>query len=520
MPDPATRRDAAVLGVVDVGASAIRLVVAQYVPGEHPEVLEEASRAVLLGRDTFSSGRISAATMDAAIRALVGFRAVMDSYGVSRVRAIATSAVREAANAETFLDRIRVRTGFDVETIDGSEESRLTYLAVSDLLGSHPAMDAASTLLVEVGGGSVDITRLARGEPVQAGVYPLGAIRMRQRLGSWHGSHEQRTRLLTAQVDNVIGDIVDEIPVSDATHVVALGGDVRLMASQIAGTETEGDVTEISRDSFFAFVADVARCDDDSLEARFRLSPVEAETLVPALLVYRAIVQLTGASSIVVPDVSLRDGLLLDLTGAGAANPADFAPHVLASAMSLGTRYKYDAAHAAAVARLATRLFDLLADEHALSSRDRLLLEVSALLHDIGLFVSLRGHHKHSMYLLQASEIFGLSRDDMQVVGNIARYHRRGVPQKSHPEFMRLDRDERVRVTKMAALLRLANALDAEHEQKVADVSLQEHEGSWIFELTGRGDLTMERLAASSRADLLVEVFGRQVEVRGAGAGS
>jgi exopolyphosphatase/guanosine-5'-triphosphate,3'-diphosphate pyrophosphatase len=428
--------------------------------------------------------------------------------------------VREAANAETFLDRVRVRTGFEVEMIDGSEESRLTYLAVADQLGTHAVMDAASALLVEVGGGSVDITRLAAGEPVQAGVFPLGAIRMRQRLGSWHGSHEQRTRLLTAQVDNVIGDIVDEIPVHDASYIVALGGDVRFAAAQIAGADADAGVTEFSRDAFLAFVAEVVKCDADQLESRFRLSPVEAETLVPAMLVYRAIVQQTGAATIVVPDVSLRDGLLLDLAGVSAANPSDFAPHVRASAMSLGARYKYDAAHAAAVARLSLRLFDLLADEHALTARDRLLLEVAALLHDIGLFVSLRGHHKHSLYLLQASEIFGLSRDDMQVVGNIARYHRRGLPQKSHPEFMRLDRDERVRVTKMAALLRLANALDAEHEQKVADVTLSELDGSWVFDLAGRGDLTMERLAAATRADLLVEVFGRQVEVRGAGAGS
>jgi len=308
--------------------------------------------------------------------------------------------------------------------------------------------------------------------------------------------------------------------VHDATFVVALGGDVRFVASQVAGAGDEQGVAEMSREAFLAFVADLLKHDDDDLAERFRLSPVAAETLAPAMLVYRALVQQTGAATIVVLDVSLRDGLLLDLSGAGTANPADFAPHVLASAMSLGVRYKYDAAHAGAVARLSMRLFDLLAAEHALGPRDRLLLEVAALLHDIGLFVSLRGHNRHSLYLLQASEIFGLSRDDMQVVGNITRYHRRGLPQKSHPEFMRLDRDERVRVTKMAALLRLANALDAEHEQKVADVSLQEQDGSWLFELTGRGDLTMERLAAASRSDLLVEVFGRQVEVRGAGAGS
>jgi exopolyphosphatase/guanosine-5'-triphosphate,3'-diphosphate pyrophosphatase len=235
------------------------------------------------------------------------------------------------------------------------------------------------------------------------------------------------------------------------------------------------------------------------------------------MLVYRALVLSTVAHTVVVPEVSLRAGLLVDLVSDGTPE-ADFGPQVLASAATLGARYRYDESHARTVARLSTRLFDLLAAEHALSPRDRLLLEVAALLHDIGRFVSLRGHHKHSLYLLEASEIFGLTRDDMSIVANIARYHRRGLPQKSHPEFMRLDRDERVRVTKMAAMLRLANALDAEHEQKVSEIRVSEDGGAWMIDLEGRGDLTMERLAATSRADLLIDVFGKQVVIRGAGA--
>jgi exopolyphosphatase/guanosine-5'-triphosphate,3'-diphosphate pyrophosphatase len=294
---------------------------------------------------------------------------------------------------------------------------------------------------------------------------------------------------------------------------------MRFVASQVT-PHADGTVAEMSRDAFLTFVADILHCDEEQLAERFQLSPVVAETLAPAMLVYRALIEQSAAATIVVPDVSLRDGLLLDLAGAADANPADFAPHVLASARSLAARYRYDEAHASSVARLATRLFDLLAAEHSLGARDRLLLEVAALLHDIGSFVSLRGHHKHSMYLLQASEIFGLTRDDMLIVGNIARYHRRGTPQKSHPEFTRLARDERVRVMKLAAMLRLANALDAEHEQKVTEIDLQEQDTSWIFELIGQGDLTMERLAATARADLLVEVFGRQIEFRGAGAGA
>jgi exopolyphosphatase / guanosine-5'-triphosphate,3'-diphosphate pyrophosphatase len=505
------------VAVIDVGASAIRLVIAQYAPGERPQVLEEASRSVLLGRDTFAVGRIGAATTDAAVRALSGFRRMMDDYGVTRVRAVATSAVREAANCDTFLDRVRVRTGVEIEVIDGSEESRLTYLAVRDGLATHAALAAPAALLVEVGGGSVDVTRLENGQPVQAGVFPLGAIRLRQRLGVWFGSHEQRIRLLTAQVDTTVGEIVTEVPVGDTAFVVALGSDMRFAAGRLI-EDGDGSVAEIGRRAFMEFAQNVEKCDEDELVSRYRLSPIDAETLVPALLVYRALIDATAAQTIVVPEVSLRAGLLIDLIG-GSAAEADFAPQVLASAMTLGTRYRSDVDHVKHVARLATQLFDHLAAEHGLSTRDRLLLEVAALLHDIGVFVSLRGHHKHSMYLLQASEIFGLTRDDMQIVANIARYHRRGLPQKTHPEFMRLDRDERVRVTKLAALLRLANALDAEHMQKVTDLGVREEDGRWVIELRGRGDFTMERMAATSRADLMVDVFGKHVVVRGAGAG-
>ena len=382
-PEPARLTPTpSVVAAIDVGASAMRLIVAQYVPGQRPQVLEEASRGVLLGRDTFTAGRIAATTVDASVRALNAFRRMMDNYGVSRVRAVATSAVREAANADAFLDRIRVRTGIALEVIDGSEESRLTYLAVRDGLAGHAALKAPSALLVEVGGGSLDVTRLNSGQPVQAGIFPLGAIRLRQRLSAWHGSHEQRLRLLTGQIDNAIGEIVNEVPTADASHVIALGSDVRYAASRLVD-HADHHVSEVPREAFLAFCDEIAQHDEDSLVAHFRLSPVSAETLVPAMLVYRALVLATAAHTVVVPDVSLRAGLLVDLVSDGTPE-ADFGPQVLASAAMLGARYRYDESHTRAVARLSTRLFDLLAAEHALSPRDRLLLEVAAMLHDIG----------------------------------------------------------------------------------------------------------------------------------------
>jgi exopolyphosphatase/guanosine-5'-triphosphate,3'-diphosphate pyrophosphatase len=505
------------VAVIDIGASAVRLVIAELAPGARPFVVEEASRGVLLGKDTFSGGRIGAESMEATLRALTGFRRLMDDYGAKRYRAVATSAVREANNADTFVDRVQVRTGLQVEIIDGSEESRLTYIAVRDRLKGHPALSGAHTLLVEVGGGSTDMTLLEGDEPKHSGIYALGSVRMRQGIGVWRGSHEGRIRILNRHISNIIVDIHRDMPLRSAHYMVALGHDVRFAAQELIEAP-EDRVREVPRDAFLEFCARVEVLDEAQLVGRYGLSPVDAETLVPALLVYRSLLLETSAAGIIVPDTSLRAGLLVDMAGPGGETELlDFSHQVLSSAESLGEKYRYDAAHSRAVARLATQLFDQFQAEHGLPKRDRLLLEVASLLHDIGLFVGLRGHHKHGQYLIAASEIFGLSADDRALVSNIARYHRRGLPQQSHLPYMALDRLDRVRVNKLAALLRIANALDAEQLQKVRGVKIRDEDGVWVLDVDGSGDLTMERMTAESRSDMFTDVFGRRLVLRGTG---
>jgi exopolyphosphatase/guanosine-5'-triphosphate,3'-diphosphate pyrophosphatase len=207
-------------------------------------------------------------------------------------------------------------------------------------------------------------------------------------------------------------------------------------------------------------------------------------------------------------------GVLLDIASDGGSGPGDLERQVLASAESVGRRYRFDSDHGHQVARLATRLFDELRDEHRLPDRKRLLLQVAAMLHDVGVYVSLRAHHKHSQYILDASQIFGLSREETAVVANIARYHRRALPQDTHLPYVALDREDRLVVNKLGAILRLANALDAEHGGKVSDLRVVREGGSWEVELEGAGDLTMELLSASARADMFVETFGRPLVVR------
>jgi exopolyphosphatase/guanosine-5'-triphosphate,3'-diphosphate pyrophosphatase len=504
------------VSILDMGASAIRLVVAEIGPNRSIKVIEEGSRGILLGRDTFSSGLIRSKTIDAVIAALDNFRHIMDGYGTPEIRAVATSAVREARNVDVFLDRVERRTGFEFEIINEAEESRLIYLAVKQALGRRAAFRAASTLIVEVGGGSTSLMLLRKGEPNRSAVYALGGVRLRQALNLPRLAPEVQLSILKRTIANVIEEIRLDVPISSVTHMIALGGDVRFAASHILdAAAAEDDLREIPREAFLSFCAEIERLDEEQLVDRFRLPASEVETLLPSLLVYRTLLSETAARSLVVSYASLRTGALLDLAESGErASAEEFERQVLASADALGHKYRFDRTHGHHVAMLAVRLFDQLREEHGLGDRERLLLQVAALLHDIGLYVSLRAHHKHAQYLLAASQIFGLTDEETALVSNVARYHRRALPQPTHLPYVALDRRDRLIVNQLAAILRVANALDAEHLQKVKDATLLHTDRVWTLQLDGDGDLTMEQLAATSRGDLFAQTFGRELIIR------
>jgi exopolyphosphatase / guanosine-5'-triphosphate,3'-diphosphate pyrophosphatase len=315
MLSPSRRREATstaaalpLVAVLDMGASAIRLAIAELAPDQTIRIIEEAARGVLLGRDTFSSGVVRVATADAVLAAVEGFSEVMKQYAVDHVRAVATSAVREARNSEVFLDRIRGRTGIAFEIINEAEESRLVYLAAREALGDSQAFQESIALLAEVGGGSTSLTVLKRGLPNRSGVYGLGAVRMRQQLNLRAHSQEVRVALLKRHITNLVEEIRLDLPLDRAVSLIAVGGDVRFAASQLVERENAAGVREIPRDAFLAFCRDLEHLDEETLFDRFRLPAVEAETLVPALLVYEKLLSESAADILVVCDASLRRG--------------------------------------------------------------------------------------------------------------------------------------------------------------------------------------------------------------------
>lgn len=477
--------------------------------------LENLSRAVALGKDTFTHGNLREETIQTVCQALSDFAQVMKDYNVSRYRAVATSAIREAGNSDTFIDRAFLRSGIEIDVIDGSEENRLTYMGIHDSARGKIDLQNSNTLVVEVGGGSTDISFLESGKPLHFGTFALGAVRLRQSLIGVKGESKQRLKLLDRQIKNTIDTIANTIPFDKAQDLIALGGDIRFAARQIAESPemNAGNFWIVDRKSFQKFTTEISRFDTEEIVRRYNLSYAQAEILVPALLAYRNIIERTHVERIHVLNVSIRAGILLDM--AQRAGLESFDEQILASARGLAAKYHSNENHVEQVRRLSLSLFDQLQSEHRLARKERLYLEVAALLHDVGTFISDRSHHKHAQYIISSSEIFGLSRHDMNLIANIARYHRKSPPTRSHLPYISLDRESRMIVSKLAAILRVADALDQDYSKKIQNVKVvtDEEKGTYVLEVEADGDLAMERVSLQNKSDLFREIFGRPVEL-------
>ncbi len=503
------------LAAIDIGSSAIRMDVAEVRPDGSLFVLDSLKKGVQLGKEAFTGGHLSEESIRAACEVLRDFKKVMDTYGVLHYRAVATSAVRESQNSETFLDRILMSTGLDVEVIDGPEENRLTYSAVLESLKGGPDIGKGKALLVEVGGGSTDVTLLSGGEPIQSATFLLGSMRLGAGVSASSGSHEQRMRLLKRQITSFMSTIRRSIEIKEATNFIAIGGDVRFAVRALQQSVEGPKPVGVSKEAFIAFVDSVSKLTIDGLVQKYSLPYLDAETLVPALITYLQLLKETQAQELIVSGASIRAGILQDLAPAEQGKRMKrLTNQILSAARSLGRKYQYDEKHAERVRELACLLFDELRTEQRMNDTHRLYLEVAALLHDIGLFVSSRGHHKHSYYLITSSELFGLRQRELEIIANVARYHRRALPQRSHTPFVSLERDERMIVSKLGAILRVANALDKEHLQKVTELKVTREGDQVVLIAQNVSDLTMERAALAGRSDFFTEIFGKKVVLR------
>lgn len=498
------------VGCVDTGSNAIRFLAVEFsAPGRHT-ILEYERAPIRLGHQVFLRGRLDHRTMDATTQAFRSFKKRFDALGVTHFRAVATSAVREARNGAQLVDRIFRETGIRLEVITGAEEARLVHRAVA----SRIDLSGGQWILADLGGGSVEVSLLDDAGMLWSESHTMGSVRLLEELSQ--AEHEPgRFRQLLEEYVSVL-----RIP-APATYwtpsgFIATGGNIDELAGLAAAPEDEEGVRHLAVADLDRLIQLLTRLSYRERIARLKLREDRADVILPAATVYLRLAREAKAETIQVPQVGVKEGLILDLMDTLTAEDGGeqlALTQLRQSAVLLGRRFMFDEAHGLHVAMLSLRLFDLLQELHGLGRRDRQLLMAAAILHDIGLFISFKRHHKHSLYLIYRSELPGLTPTENLMVANVARYHRKNHPQPHHDDYMKLSPEDRLRVDQLSAIVRLADALDSQHLQVVKEVDMHVRGLDLELELQVDGDVMLERWAVAKKKGLFEETFGYRISL-------
>lgn len=503
------------IAVIDIGTNSIHMVLAEVLPDFTYKILDRFKDMTRLGNGAFTTHRLSEDAISRGLGVLRHLVTLAKNKGYDRIIAVATSAVREARNGGDFIDLVAKETGLTVRVVSGPEEARLIFLGIKN---SVPMTDQPS-LAVDVGGGSVELMVGNREHLLHAKSLKLGAIRLVDQFLKRTPPSENMLRSLEEAVTDQLKAALESFKTKRFDGLIATSGMAANLAEVIHLKQNNRPLQQLN-------LATVTLKDVKAIEEELRhstikerlsitgLDPKRVDTLFPTAIVLRRLMELSGRDELILCDKAIREGVIYDFIvrhreriKAEVEVPDLRRRNVLA----LARRCQAPEVHSLHVASLALRLFDQTRRLHKLGDTERDWLEYAAILHDIGYLISERQHHKHAYYLITHSGLGGLSGDEILMVANIARYHRRAIPHSKHEEFDALSsRSQRI-VRALSALLRIADGLDRTHFSVVRTLDVKI--GTTIKIIAHvTGDAQLEVWAARGRADLFERVFRRRVQ--------
>ena len=505
------------IGAIDIGSNSIRAIVADVGPTGAIRIIDELKAAPRLGAGIETTGELSDTSMRAAIDALARMSTLARQLGAQRIEAVATSAVRDARNGPQFLDRVREDTGLRVRLLDGEQEAMLSFRSAL----AHFELGVGRAVVMDIGGGSLELALSAEGLVEHLISLPFGAVRLTERYLRGGGRRKDVERL-RADVRAELRGVLSPRDWRGA-QVIGSGGTF----TNLAGIHAARRGVQVARSVHGTRVPRVEL--EHILDMLQEMTPAErlhvpglnagrADIIVAGLAVAAEVMSRVEARELQVSAYGIREGLLLETAHVTpvVADPGEARER---SVRSFAERCHYEEPHSRHVQELALQLFDQLAPRLELSPADRSILADAALLHDVGYHINYDKHHKHSYHLVVHAELLGMTPEEQVAVANVARYHRGAPPKKKHRNFGALDKSLRARIVKLAALLRVADGFDRGHVGAVERVRARLGRGALRLEPTPaspHASLRLEMWGASRKSELLAEQLGVPVEIVGA----
>ncbi|MBI5060079.1 Ppx/GppA family phosphatase [candidate division KSB1 bacterium] len=501
------------LAAIDIGTNSIHLLLVQ-IDGRSGKfkVIGRAKEPVRLGAGSPDLKHLSEAVMAAGIEAISKFKAMADA-AKAPLRAVATSAVREALNQAEFIRRVQAQTGVRVEVASGFEEARLTYLGVMQAL----PVFAKRVLLIDIGGGSTEFLVGDRGQILFDNSLKLGAVRLSQRFFPTGKIERGAVTQCRDYVAGTVFPVVRELQRASYDVAVGSSGTIQAMARMIRGMRRESttgmtNAFVIQRAELKKVVGAITKARTVAERRRLPgLDPGRADIVIAGALIVEQIFAELGLRELTVSDFALREGIIVDSIEKSRrrGRPDHEGDIRWQSVLHLAEHYQYERGHAAQVAKLALSIFDQTASLHRLDAVAREYLEAAAVLHEVGGYISHARHHQHSYYLIKHAELLGFTENEIDVIANVARYHRKSHPKMTHDGYARLNPEEQLLVRKLAGILRIADGLDRTHSGVVSAVTCRILKGSVHFSLQHRRNASvhLEEWAAGMKRQLFEETY-------------
>jgi exopolyphosphatase/guanosine-5'-triphosphate,3'-diphosphate pyrophosphatase len=490
------------------------MMAAEVIEGK-TQILAEDRQVTRLGESVFRSGHISKEALDFLCTVLARMAATYRGLEVLGVRAVATSAVRDASNRQTFLERTSVVLGTNVEIISGSEEARLIHLGVQT---RWPRPNERS-LIIDVGGGSGELIVGEGGQLIDAVSKPLGAVRLTELFLKTDPPPPEELRRLDAYIEGKLISFHRQHGAEKFNRTLATSATAAAVVSAVNGIprarRDEADRLRAGTNQIRELYARLVETDLIGRRKIAGIGPRRAEIITAGTAVFLRALEVFRQPSLYYCSAGVRDGIIADLAARGVGRQLSQLSREQRSIVEgMAKRYSVALKHARHVAYLGHRLFEILRPFHQLSPGAGKLLEASAYLHDIGHFVSDSGHHKHSAYLVANSGMPGFTNKERLVIAALCRFHRKAMPQPSHPQFQALDADLKRLVLNLAPLLRIADALDRGNEQKVRDITAATKDGAVTLFVKAEQDADLEIWTANEEAKSFGEIYATPISVR------
>jgi exopolyphosphatase/guanosine-5'-triphosphate,3'-diphosphate pyrophosphatase len=503
---------------IDIGSNSIKLVVVDAAASDSFAVLSREKETVRLGHETLLKGHLGRAAILSATDCIRRFRSIAEARGAQRIVATATAAVREANNSANFINAVEQKTGIKVEILSGIEEARLIGLAASHGCSNK----SASMLNIDIGGGSTEISIFRDGLPLTLHSIRLGAVGLTERFFRSDPPGSKAVREMQSEIRAAIERPARELHdcrwdavTGTSGTILAIGNTLRAWTSNVQTVQPVEAVINLRE--LAQFNATLAAMTTAERRSAARITPQRAEIIVAGGLMLEGIMRALGIKSLTTCEWALREGVIIDRLRDWEAQSRppmpDIADQKLRGVHAVGKRFGYEEAHSHQVARFAETIFDVLAQTTKLTRHQRLLLSAAALLHDVGYHIAHESHHKHSLYLIENSELTGFSERERAVIANIARYHKGSLPKNHHPNFAALSGADRTTVARLAGILRLADAMDRRHDNRVKEVLCRRNRDVVHIQALSALECENELTEAERRVKLFEDAFECKVKL-------